>query len=87
MCHIVPPRVCPELYAVTVNPSNGAENAEAVGWWGCEYLRGVIKEKNLVISAAEGGCLRMFDRPFAVAGTSSGETLLGMTVAANGLEL
>jgi hypothetical protein len=55
MCHIVPPRVCPALYAVIVNPDSEGEKGEGIGWCGCEYLSGLMSEKYDAISSAVGG--------------------------------
>jgi hypothetical protein len=48
------------LYAVIVRPLRGGEKGEGRGWWGCEYLRGWIREKYDAISSPVGGWRRIF---------------------------
>lgn len=57
---MVPPSVCPELYAVIVSPLSGGENGDASGWCGCEYLSGVISEKYRAMSSGVGDCRSRF---------------------------
>lgn len=38
-----------------VRPPNGGDQGEGIGWWGCEYLSGLIRAKYDAISSEVGG--------------------------------
>lgn len=86
MCHIVPPRVWPELYAVMVRPLRGGEKGEGSGWCGCEYLRGWMREKYRAMSSGVGDSRRRscaaVAAAWAKAKTDSESEACGIVVAA-----